>query len=348
MATASIAVSHGRASGRSASASSRSSGVSRSSAERPVELDEPSHRPPRAAAAWAGRLSPPKRESMTSGGASSSAFVPRPCRSATMRDERRRGVGRAPRGAPSMRRRRDRGQVGRQDEHGLGAGGDRLVAGRAQAVVEPGRPLAERSGAGVQGEGADLVVGRHDERLGDARRRPRRADRPPRPGASTRSRRSSASRTAPRRDFAPSSARPGRSPRRPSAAGDRSDAWAAPAVAQDRSAASRARPASSAMIVSMTTARMPSSAMAAASAASTRSRTKSVGDLRVQPRDAERAGLVAERGEHPVRRALERPPPTIGLTATTGRPARAAAPRPSRCPARRGSARPRRSGSTAR
>ena len=60
------------------------------------------------------------------------------------------------------------------------------------------------------------------------------------------------------------------------------------------------------MIVSVTTVRMPSAAIAGSSAASTRVEHEDVGDPGVLAGDAERARLVAERREHPVRRALER------------------------------------------
>ena len=47
------------------------------------------------------------------------------------------------------------GQVDREDEDGRRAGGDRLVARLAETVVEAAAPLAQRSGAGCQGELAD-------------------------------------------------------------------------------------------------------------------------------------------------------------------------------------------------
>ena len=76
------AVSHRRPRASSASASSRSSGVSMSSVSGPSSTSTCAPAAV-AAPAWADRLSPPKQNSMTSGGDRRSAFVPRPWRSGT-------------------------------------------------------------------------------------------------------------------------------------------------------------------------------------------------------------------------------------------------------------------------
>ena len=96
---------------RLASARSRSSGVSRSSGERPAEDRRGGRRLARAAGSWAIALSPPKQTSIASGGASSRAFVPRPWRSGTIADERPVAARRArPRRVDRVRRRRRAGR----------------------------------------------------------------------------------------------------------------------------------------------------------------------------------------------------------------------------------------------
>ena len=106
------------------------------------------------------------------------AAAARSCRGRGGRRRWRRAAGRwsveRRRGRRSTALGRDARQVDGQDEHRAGAAGDGLVAGLAQPGVEPVAALAERSGAGVEGERADLVVGRHDERLGDGRPDPDR------------------------------------------------------------------------------------------------------------------------------------------------------------------------------
>ena len=68
-------------------------------------------------------------------------------------------------------------QVDRQDQDGRRAGSDGLVAGFAESRVEPAAALAHRAGTGREGEAADGVVRRDDERLCDAGRGHRGADR---------------------------------------------------------------------------------------------------------------------------------------------------------------------------
>ena len=87
--------------------------------------------------------------------------MPRPWRSGTI----------ATRG-PSSAERRDQAEqsevdlrdVDRQDEYGDRPAGDSLLPGLAQSVVEEPLRCAYRPGAGPQGELADLVVRRDDER----------------------------------------------------------------------------------------------------------------------------------------------------------------------------------------
>jgi hypothetical protein len=58
----------------------------------------------------------------------------------------------------------------REHEDRSGAGGDRLLARLPQAVIEAATALAEGSRPEAQRQVTDLIIGRHDERLVDARR----------------------------------------------------------------------------------------------------------------------------------------------------------------------------------
>ena len=158
----------------------------------------------------AARLSPPKAGSMTPGGSSRRAFVPRPWRSGASAT-----TGRAVRAAASA-------------AASSAATSAAVIPGRSPGRISrrPARPAsASRASwsAGLRprerwamGRGAGLDAGRRAHR--DPARPRRRSSTPGAPRAasivrrsssSTSSRRSSASSTAPRRDFAPSRARTG-------------------------------------------------------------------------------------------------------------------------------------------
>ena len=153
----------------------------------------------------AGPASPPNAGSMTSGGSSSRAFVPRPWRSGASTT-----LGRAGRVAGGEEGGQgpgaDAGQVRRQDEQAVGV--DRAArppgapgSGRATAARSAARPRPRRR-ASTSGSGETTTTSVTPS-VASAAATVRRSSR------STRSRRSSASRTAPRRDFAPSNARTG-------------------------------------------------------------------------------------------------------------------------------------------
>ena len=125
--------------------------------------------------AWPARLSPPKAGSMTSGGSSSSAFVPRRWRSGARTTLGRPGgvAGGEDRGQVVGGH---RGQVRGEDQQPVRVGrGPRLL----ERGVEAARPLGDRQGAGRLGDGEDLGVRRDHDDLGDTRRGERRGHGPP-------------------------------------------------------------------------------------------------------------------------------------------------------------------------
>ena len=161
------------------------------------------HRRPTAAAVWARRLSPPKQTSMTSGGLSRSALVPRPWRSGTMATSGGSRVGQ------------------HVDDLGEGLGGDARQVDR-QDEQRATHPPAMTSSRASRRPALSPVLRWRRGRAPAARARPRTSSSGVTtivsaiPGVATaarivasasrvtRSRRSSASSTAPSRDFAPS------------------------------------------------------------------------------------------------------------------------------------------------
>ena len=137
-----------------------------------------------------------------------------------------------------------------------------------------------------------------------------------------------------------------RGSRGPGPAGPARRRASAPA-ASSTVAARRARDGSSVMIVSATTGRTPSSGDGVGERRVHRVEHEHVGDVRVQPRHAERRRLVAERDQHPVGGSLERAAAddrADGDDRDATRRGRRRSPPGSRAPP--GSARPRRSGWT--
>ena len=262
-------------------------------------------------------------------------------------DERRRRRRSRPSSDGGDRLRRDHAggrSAGRATR--LGARRDGLVAGLAEPGVEAAAPLAQRSRARRRAASArtsssgvttsvSAMPGVGDRGRDRASGQPRRRG----PGAPRRRGR------APSRDLAPSSAPTGMiATTRATVMRDWSGELAG------RSPARRARPASSAMIVSVTSGAQPSAAIAPAERGVDRRRGRSRRPGRAYSR-ATPSALDSWPSEASIRSAgpLSALPPTIGLTATTGTPrARAATMSLAHARARPGSARSTRSGSTAR
>ena len=118
-----------------------------------VEVERERRRRPRRARAparrrghaWPARLSPPNARSMTSGGPSSRAFVPRPWRSGTRTTHRRAGAASPAAAATpaSIAAVDDARQVDRQDEDRRRAARDGPARASWSAAVEAARPLLD-------------------------------------------------------------------------------------------------------------------------------------------------------------------------------------------------------------
>ena len=280
-------------SGTRRSTRSRSSGVSTSSESGP-SVSSTSRAPLARAFGWAARLSPPKENAIASGGASRSAFVPRPWRSGTMTTS----------GASPSVRAASSGStivaISSGEMSGRSTGRTRIASAPpaiassracSRPLVQAAAALADRPAPPADGDRPRprriglTTSGRRRWpalRVVAASVRRQESDRPA-------SRRSSASSDPPEpRLGRPRASRRARSRRagggspwsRRRGPVDRSYATRQSRIERAKARTSRAqpdpRPASSTMSVSVTSVRSPSASTAGASAASTASRTKPV------------------------------------------------------------------------